>query len=375
MRSYNELLQIHALNDLTNRARSGIFMYLAVWLAVAFTFDIYDTHTSFFALNTAIIIAIIAIRLSHLFVVSRKTGEKNIPRLMQWLVTALLLAALHWGAMSAWIIYDNSLNHALLVTLIILPTFAVGGASTLSISSEIRILYPTLMLAPPIATFVTKQSNDSLMLAALCSIALLYVFASTRVSHRDYWEAITNHMVAEERAELMEQLSITDTLTQLKNRMFFDAEYNREWKRSARLKCPLSVIMIDVDFFKKVNDNYGHMFGDECLKAIANAINSEAKRPSDCVARYGGEEFVALLPNTDQKGAEALSESMLAAIRKISLKAEGQAIKLTCSIGGATCIPNNSTEKSSLIRQADTALYLAKNAGRDQYQSDDDADS
>ncbi len=149
--------------------------------------------------------------------------------------------------------------------------------------------------------------------------------------------------------------------------MFFDKEYNKEWKRCSRMACPLSLVMIDLDFFKNLNDNYGHVFGDDCLKRTAEAINQEVARPSDCVARYGGEEFIILLPNTNAKGAKNIAQKVLRAVSDLAFEADGQTVKITCSIGGATATPDFRIDRSELIKEADTALYYAKEHGRNQY--------
>ena len=133
------------------------------------------------------------------------------------------------------------------------------------------------------------------------------------------------------------------------------------------MSCPVSLIMIDLDFFKNLNDNYGHMFGDDCLKKTAKAINDEVARPSDCVARYGGEEFIVLLPNTNKNGAENIAKRMLKAVSDLEFEIDGQVINITCSIGGATTTPNFRNDRSELVKEADTALYYAKEHGRNQY--------
>ena len=140
--------------------------------------------------------------------------------------------------MTAWIIFDDKLTELRTIILIITPAFAIGGACNLSISSEIRTLYPALMFIPFIGILFQQGDTESLILAVLTSICLLYIFSSSKATHNDYWAAITNHMVAEERAHLMEQLSTTDPLTQLKNRMFFDTELTKEWKTLFSLKMP-----------------------------------------------------------------------------------------------------------------------------------------
>ncbi|KZY29800.1 MULTISPECIES: GGDEF domain-containing protein [unclassified Oleiphilus] len=366
MPHYHQQLQSHALADLTNRAKSGILTYFGVWVILAFTFNLDQVNPSFLYLNTGLIILFAALRIAHLLILNRSPSP-NIPVLHQWLVITILGAALHWGCMSAWVIYDDSLTVMQTAILIITPAFTVGGASTLSISSEIRTLYPIFMLLPVIGALIHDGSTSNLMYALLCSICLTYIFTSSKASHNDYWSAITNHLVAEERAELMEQLSTTDPLTQLKNRMFFDKEYSKEWKRCSRMSCPLSLIMIDLDFFKNLNDNYGHMFGDDCLKKTAKAINDEVARPSDCVARYGGEEFIVLLPNTNKNGAENIAKRMLKAVSDLEFEIDGQVINITCSIGGATTTPNFRNDRSELVKEADTALYYAKEHGRNQY--------
>jgi len=371
MRSYHEQLQIHALNDLTNRAKSGILPYLSVWLFLVFVYRIDINHPEFFYLNSGIVVGIFIARIAHFLVLNRNPILK-IAFMNQWLVITILFAAAHWGAMTAWIVHDKDMSELHTIMMIITPVFGIGGACTLSISSEIRILYPTFMFAPLIAVMLHVGDSESLLLAGLIVFCLIYIFASSRASHNDYWEAITNHMVAEERAELMEKLSTIDPLTQLKNRMYFDKELAHEWKRNSRLKCPLSIIMLDLDYFKSINDNYGHMFGDQCLRDVATAIAKEVRRPTDCVARYGGEEFIALLPNTNEKAAQMIAERMRAVVSQLKFEVDGNPVQITCSIGGATLVPLYRDDPSVLIMQADSALYHAKNTGRDSYVANSD---
>ena len=366
MLSYHEQLQSHALTDLTKRAKSGILTYICVWSILAFTYNLDIIQPSFLFINSGILIALLISRVAQLFILNRSQNP-NIPLLNHWLVVTILVAGLHWGCMAAWVIYDEQLSDMQTTMLIITPAFALGGACTLSISAEIRTMYPLLMMLPVIGILIHNGSTEDIMYALLCSIGLTYIFTASKASHNDYWSAITNHLVAEERAELMEQLSTTDPLTQLRNRMFFDKEFGKEWKRCSRMACPLSLVMIDLDFFKNLNDNYGHVFGDECLKKTAQAIGSEISRPSDCIARYGGEEFIVLLPNTNQKGAENIAKRMLKAVSELTFEADGQNVSITCSIGGATATPDFRLDRSELLKEADTSLYYAKEHGRNQY--------
>ena len=366
MISYHEQLHEHALSDLTNRAKSGLLVYLCTWMILSFSYQFNTQHPDFFVVNTSILVVILLSRLSH-YVIFIKHRYKNIQLMHQWLVASVLLSGIHWGGMAAWVVHHPELSYLRHIMLIITPAFALGAACTLSISTEIRMLYPTLMLAPLITVLINQGDTEGITFAMLTSLCLMYIFSASKASHNDYWAAITNHLIAEERAELMEKLSTTDPLTQLNNRMFFDTEYAKEWKRCSRINCPLSILMLDLDFFKKLNDSHGHLFGDECLRKVADVIKNEVARPTDCVSRYGGEEFIVLLPNTNQKGTSKIADKMLLAVSSLQLECEGQKVDLTCSIGGASAIPDFRKARADLIKQADTALYYAKNQGRNRY--------
>lgn len=159
-----------------------------------------------------------------------------------------------------------------------------------------------------------------------------------------------------------------DELTGLANRRHLNETFALEFRRSVREDQFLSVLMIDVDQFKDYNDQYGHIVGDSCLRAVAEAIEATLRRPGDLVARYGGEEFAVLLPHTDPTGALAIAEDMRLAVRglKIPHAASGKKI-VTISIGASTLIPGRgATEARELMTRADWALYRAKARGRDQ---------
>lgn len=161
------------------------------------------------------------------------------------------------------------------------------------------------------------------------------------------------------------QQASTDQLTGIANRRAFDDMYEREWDRCARRSTPLSLLMLDVDFFKKYNDRYGHVAGDECLRRVAAAIASCATRPTDYCARYGGEEFTVVLGDTDQAGAAAIASEVLAAVRGLELAhAASPRGSVSVSIGAATSVPTPGSTPD-LLERADRALYRAKERGRD----------
>lgn len=176
-----------------------------------------------------------------------------------------------------------------------------------------------------------------------------------------------------ERTEALEQayeqlkaVSLTDGLTHLANRRRFDDRLNAEWSRALRQGEPLGLVMIDIDFFKKVNDEYGHLVGDDCLVAVAGRLQSEIQRSGDLVARYGGEEFVVLLPSTPAEGAYQVAERLRQAVERTPIHSGERVapIRLTISAGVAAMMPRRDLAAQELIRRADDALYAAKQAGR-----------
>jgi two-component system chemotaxis family response regulator WspR len=164
----------------------------------------------------------------------------------------------------------------------------------------------------------------------------------------------------------LEQLANFDALTGVANRRSFMKIYEDEWKRAERNKLCLSLIMIDVDFFKAYNDNYGHQAGDECLQKIATLLKSELSRPGDFLARYGGEEFVVILPGIPLEGTAAVAEKLRKTVEVAHIPHVISTISeyVTISLGTATTTPSNKKKPSSLIAAADETLYKAKRSGR-----------
>ncbi|WP_438446396.1 PAS domain S-box protein [Gorillibacterium sp. sgz5001074] len=169
----------------------------------------------------------------------------------------------------------------------------------------------------------------------------------------------------------LHKLSTMDGLTGIPNRRHFNEVLVREWHRAARGSKPLSMIMLDVDFFKSYNDTYGHQAGDECLKVTAALLSDEVKRAGDMVFRYGGEEFAVLLPDTDEAGAAVVAEQIRSAVerREIPHRSSPNQV-LTASLGIASVIPTPLSGPEALVAKADMALYRAKEHGRNQVQAD-----
>ncbi|WP_148864245.1 sensor domain-containing diguanylate cyclase [Marinobacter fonticola] len=170
----------------------------------------------------------------------------------------------------------------------------------------------------------------------------------------------------EEANRQLKRLSISDGLTGVYNRRHFDEQLEIEYQRALRNGDSLCLLLIDADHFKKINDTYGHGFGDECLKAMALTLDQCAHRPTDIVARYGGEEFVVLLPGVNLPGGKIVAENIRSQIESLSLNSQGHAVAITVSIGLIACSPHCLHDKHELLAIADDNLYAAKAAGRNE---------
>jgi diguanylate cyclase (GGDEF)-like protein len=180
----------------------------------------------------------------------------------------------------------------------------------------------------------------------------------------DHSEQLNDDLMA--KVELAQRDALTDALTLIPNRRFFDQHLEMEWHRATRIKSVISILMIDIDFFKHYNDYYGHLKGDECLREVAGLINSACHRETDFIARYGGEEFAVVISDTEQAGvikvAERIVENVVAA--KIPHAASQISAYVTISLGCFSKIPLSGEDVFDFIHESDCLLYLAKQNGR-----------
>ncbi len=180
---------------------------------------------------------------------------------------------------------------------------------------------------------------------------------------------IKNYLNLKIKNDMLEKLSMYDGLTNIRNRRFFDETFEKTFSEIKRDKKSLAVLMIDIDFFKPYNDNYGHGQGDETLRKVAKALEKTIKRASDFVARYGGEEFVILLKDINKDGVEAVANNLLNAIRELKITHEFSKIEnyVTVSIGASFYNSSSDITKLELLLKADEALYNVKNSGRNNF--------
>ncbi len=268
---------------------------------------------------------------------------------------------------------------------VILQDLVMPGADGLDLVREYRA-EPSIK-STPIIVLSTKEEakvkSDAFRAGANDYLVKLPDQIELLARIRYHAAAYMNHLqrdeayraLRESQQQLMEanlelqRLSNVDGLTGLSNRRYFDDYMNKEWGRAMRTATPFSFLLIDIDQFKQYNDIYGHLAGDEVLKAVAGAIQSNCRRATDLVARFGGEEFVVALPGAPLADLQFLGETLRKAVEALHLEHSGSARSpwVTVSIGGASTVPSPHQSFLPFVEAADRALYQAKRAGRNRF--------
>ena len=322
-------------------------------------------------------------------------GFSNINSHFLTLLLALLNIAYLWFANTFLGISRNSLTAGRCLKLLMVM---LGLCIPLGIFFHARLAFMLLQIANPVVLFgtwlyafylmISKRSllagyffTAELMLVVMSSFRQL-IFYLPALDHTVLYfmphvgialEAIMFSLGLAYRINIMrqakeqaEQESRIDGLTLVANRRHFEHRLSEEIQRASRSGSPLSLLMLDIDFFKQFNDCYGHAQGDQCLRDIAQTLRDSLSRPSDLVARYGGEEFAVLLPDTDSVGAQGIAESLMPKIHQLDIEHRDSPVCecVTVSIGAYSIVPESSASNESLINLADKNLYQAKEQGR-----------
>jgi diguanylate cyclase (GGDEF)-like protein len=240
-----------------------------------------------------------------------------------------------------------------------------------------------LLFGPLWSLVLSRQSGDRQVLATVV-LALGWFGISLVLLRLNYWiplawpivligltgfvSVMLDYSQLVQANRRLRHLANSDDLTRVGNRRLFEQALHQEWQRARRERTPLSVLLCDIDFFKRFNDLHGHLEGDRCLYQVAEVLRQTVKRPSDVVTRYGGEEFAVILPNTSIAGATQLAHEIAHALRARQIPHEDSPISpyVTCSIGVASTFVIWQIQPQDLLRTADQALYQAKWQGRNQ---------
>jgi len=268
---------------------------------------------------------------------------------------------------SSWLVFhQNQLPLSFVLYPIILLLGTQLGLSGAVIGIDMLAVIATLASLQGLGPFGSPEGSEAITRLLVLQIYLTLAVAMTMPVSVARVRRLTTEAQLLRAWKKMADLASLDGLTGVANRRQFDTTLDREWARARREGSPLALLMMDVDHFKKFNDNYGHLAGDACLRSVAAAIRSIPCRPADLVARYGGEEFAILLPGSDTAGARLIADMARRAVWELSIAhLLSPSERVTISIGLASMVPARAGEATELIAAADGALYEAKRNGRD----------
>ena len=357
-------LAVQCVADTCSRTNAGIVIFVAVWLVICVIGGLWTKAPNVVLGHTLLLSAIAVMRVVLVRRLPLLMAEDPIKANM-YLVLAILLSGGYWGSIGAHGVLADWGGQVWWVLVTAAVAAATTGAMVMAINPALRLIYPAATLLPMfVSGFLGHQLQHQLM-AGLAPIVYLYLVRSSAVVSHDYWATVMSRVGAEEKAQAMEVVSKTDALTQVQNRRSFEWRLGSEWEQAVSTGSALSLLMVDIDHFKSINDTHGHPFGDQCLKAVAQTLNGSMRTSGDAVFRYGGEEFAVLLPKTNLHGAQVMAERLLAQIRAMRVDRGEDSHSLTCSIGIAEAHPAVGQDPKTLLQRADQALYRAKEGGRD----------
>jgi diguanylate cyclase (GGDEF)-like protein len=361
MQNLDKRLQKRADLDFLQRSIPGSAVYMCIWPMLAFPLGFYSTHPDFSIFFTALLIGIGTLRLIHAYS-TRFIYEKYS---FFWRHSMLAMSFLHGSSLSALLsvaLFHNAYSDMVLPIALLQTGIISGAVSSLTPKPIFTQFYLTILVAPII---VISAFHDTFYYLAPLFVVLwvYYIFLGRRFS-QEYQRAFHIEVTLKENQKKLEALTITDALTGIYNRQYFDGALDAQWDLASRSQSNISILFLDLDFFKHINDEYGHLIGDQALCHAANIFKDMAKRKSDMVARYGGEEFAIILTSTPHSDALALAESIRKKLESTPLVLGERTIEMTVSIGVNSTIPSNRKNSIGFLDQADKSLYEAKKSGR-----------
>ncbi len=349
------------VSDVYTRSRFAGYYYLLTWALIWFTSPHPARNLWFWAGGSLLLTAFFILRGIH-----RPSQQQEPMRLQRWLITQWLIILLHsavWGLMLAGALLYPKLAVSPFLVMLGVVVFSTAMAFTYPMRLLPCALAMLFVYLPSVlAKFYTNNSAVGESVALM--IYLLYLGLFLRRWHLEYHAGLDRELRLIEHSEQLEELSRTDALTALGNRLQFNSLLPSWLATARRQHNPLSLILLDIDYFKRVNDQFGHSTGDLCLHAFAERMRHIFRRDSDILMRLGGEEFAVLMPDTALEQAVQLAERFRADLVAHPLLLQTQALPLTCSLGVGSYLPLCDDSAEAFYKRVDDALYRAKALGR-----------
>lgn len=363
----NDEIIISAMQELERRAFISAFIYLPCWLIIALNNQgnafIQDT----IALISLIFIVILSFHVALHYQFNRLL-ENNLYRARLLLVILIILPCLMLGSICSWCIYLH-ISYSITVPFIIITAVLCTATSLLlTIDPVYKVMIPLAMTLPAFTAVIVEDTAENLVFLPLVFLNILYIIKSSQVKFQDYWHALITFSYFKEKSLTLENMAFTDFLTQKPNRLQADKQLSALCTEALSTGKILVWMIIDIDNFKKINDSYGHPFGDICLMLVADALASYSQKMGGFFARYGGEEFVFIKICDSATEIHQLAQGLMQQSSKTRICHDDATINITYSIGISSLNPQlNQQTTNDLIAQADQALYIAKHEGKNQY--------
>jgi diguanylate cyclase (GGDEF)-like protein len=307
-----------------------------------------------------------------------------------WIVTLSLLAAAGFSWLALWIAFPSRRIDQYETKMPIIASIVMGlGIAAMHYIAMVGVRFTSSTLPFSMEGTVRVNRLGEAVIAVVTGLILLVALGIATLDKWRYRDLQKDHQKLLEQQDallatqeklrdvnaMLSELSTRDGLTGLYNRRYFDAALEMELRRATRNRKPISLLIIDVDYFKALNDAYGHQRGDDCLREVARVLEDHPGRAYDVVARYGGEEFVVLLPEADSYAAQIAAESIRQAVHALAIENNGSTVDrvVTVSIGVCCDNPHLYDQPWRFVRRADEALYTAKRLGRNRVEVADES--
>ncbi len=349
-----------------------VIAYLG-WKEVSETTAIYWFIASFL---------IVALRLGlyYAYKAASGKGEEIKPQLWQALFVIMALLSASSISFAVFLFFKGLPLHSQTLFTLLIMGIASGALPTMAISQKAYAVYITLIIAPLTFFYLSNDATPVKLLGLLSLMYLIMMILTSILFKRFMLDSLIYRYRSEQLADRLQtankrlssanqdlqRISTIDELTGTYNRRYFNQRLEEVWADHLREGHTMATLMIDVDFFKMYNDNFGHLQGDHCLKRIAEEIVGVIRRPRDFVARFGGEEFIMLLPNTSVPGAKQLANRIHQRVLQLAMphKRPDEINQVSVSIGGTVIQPSNDNNIEMFLQKVDQALYQAKSTGR-----------
>jgi diguanylate cyclase (GGDEF)-like protein len=353
----NTFLTKQILKDLDARNLNGSYIYLAAWLLIGAGSGFYQENFRLYWLIAAVFILLAVSRITAYFYF-RKFPLRSQWLRVKWDYFNVLMPPLAYSALLSLAFYGPPFEDIFLY--ILMTIFALLSAGTVNFAPNKNMSFAfvlTLTLLPFfVAVFFT---DDRQLLGFMLALYAFYMLIQAVNLNKEY-------LLRLQQQYSLSQLNLKDSLTGIGNRRHFDEAIDSLWKAGLRSHATVTLLLIDIDHFKRVNDHFGHATGDQVIKGVADIIKATCKRETDVVTRIGGEEFAVLFDGGDPQDHESFAERIRAAIEVQEFETDLSKISVTVSLGVAFSKPTLTKKASEFFKIADRGLYTAKDNGRNQ---------